>query len=264
MNPTLNLFEHLLTQSRRYQQAGRHRDAARLLTRLASFRELPGDVAGEAQARLAEWHLRRRRHARARRHLAAALRHRPDSARYHYLMAVAVRAGDQGDLERAAEHYSRSLESNPGQVRCRGEYGLLLLRLGRGDEGLAHLREALALAPDDPGALGKLVEGLCLAGRPDEARAELRAARFRQPRSPGVSKLWHDFQMQALRRRRDAGRPGRAGADAGPVLLPFVAPAGGAPRGEGEPRILRREAGEPAGPPHLRLSGRRPGRRRVR
>jgi tetratricopeptide (TPR) repeat protein len=264
MKETLNLLEHLLDQGRRYQRAGRHRDATRLLTRLADFRELPGEVAEEAQARLGELHLRRRRHARARRHLTAALGHRPDSARYHYLMAVAVRADDQGDLGRAAEHYRRSLELNPAQVRCRGEYGLLLLRLGRADEGLAQLREALALAPDDLGALGKLVQGLCLLGRAEEARAELLAARFRQPRSRELRRRWHEFLVQELRRRREAERLGEAGEDEGPVLLPFVAPADRAAPQDGAAKASPHEGAEPLGPARLRLPRRRPGWRRVR
>jgi tetratricopeptide (TPR) repeat protein len=265
MTATLNLFDHLLARGRGLRQSGRYRDEARLLSRLAGFRDLPGEVAEEAQARLAELHLRRRRYAQARRHLAAALGHRPDSARYHYLMAVAVRADDQGELERAAEHYRRSLELNPNQVRCRCDYGLLLLRLGRTDEGLAHLREAVALAPEEAEPLGKLVQGLCLAGRADEARSELLAARFRQPRSPGVLKLWHDFQLQELRRRREAERLGLGeGEEDGPVLLPFMAPANEGPAGAREPTILRRDGAEPLGPPHLRLPARRSSRRRVR
>jgi Tfp pilus assembly protein PilF len=223
MDGTLNLFDRLLALGRRHQEMGRHYHAMLLLTRLAGFRELPAAVAEETQVRLAEVHLKRRRFRRARRHLTVALRYQPDSARYHYLMAVAQQANDQGDLDRASEHYRRSLELDPNQVKCLGEYGLLLLRLGRMDEGLTMLRRAVELDADNPESLRRLVKGLRLAGQSDEARTVLRAALFRNPRQPRFRQLWNEFQLQQLRRRaRRAEGPRDATAVSGPVLLPFV------------------------------------------
>src|SRR3954447_2164718 len=83
MSRTLNLVDGLLLMGRRHQQLGRARDALTILARLASFRELPREVAEETQARLGEIQLRRRKYHRARRHLAAALHHDPENARYH-------------------------------------------------------------------------------------------------------------------------------------------------------------------------------------
>src|SRR5262245_29785423 len=123
MDATLNLFDRALAIGRRYHELGRFTDAARVLNRLAAFRDLPADAAEEAQARLAELSLKRHRFRRARRHLAAALSHRPDSARYHFLLASALRADEQPDYERAAQHYRRSLEIEPDQVKCHGDYG---------------------------------------------------------------------------------------------------------------------------------------------
>src|SRR5207248_4313018 len=102
MDSPLNLFDELLALARRYQLLGRHRDAAGLFARLTRFRDLPADVAEEVSARLAELNLRARRYAQARRHLTAALRHRPDSARSHYLMAFAAQGCDH--LEKPAAH----------------------------------------------------------------------------------------------------------------------------------------------------------------
>src|SRR5579884_2112532 len=119
MMPTLNLVDHVLAMGRRYQEVGRHRDAVTVLHRLSQFRYLPAEAAEEAQARLAEIHLKRRKYKQARRHLTAALRHQPDNARYHYLLATALQAEDGGDLERAADHYRRALELDPGHVKCR-------------------------------------------------------------------------------------------------------------------------------------------------
>jgi Tfp pilus assembly protein PilF len=262
MNATLNLVDHLLARGRKYQELGRHRDALNLFTRLAGFRELPAEAAEEAQARLAELQLKRRNYVRARRHLTAALRHRPASARYHYQMATALQAEDRGNLEQAAEHYRQALDLEPGYVKCLIDYGLLAVRLGRIDEGLARLREAVERAPEDAEAVGKLVKGLRLAGRGDEARTAIRAALFRNPRSPRFRKLWNDFQFQQLRQRRAAERLEREAAGPlgeGPVLLPFRRPADAPPAGGASPTILCREAGPL--PPHR--PRRRPGQRNV-
>jgi Tfp pilus assembly protein PilF len=249
MNATLNLVDHLLAMGRKYQELGRHRDALNLFTRLAGFRELPAEAAEETQARLAELQLKRRKYVRARRHLTAALRYRPASARYHYQMATALQAEDRGNLEQAGDHYRRALELEPGHVKCLADYGLLAVRLGRVDEGLARLREAVERAPEDAEAVAKLVKGLRLAGRGDEARTAIRAALFRNPHAPRFRKLWNDFQFQQLRQDREAERLDRESAlppDEGPVLLPFRRPPAGGPR----PTILRREAGLP--PPRRR------------
>src|SRR6516165_667734 len=168
MMPTLNLVERVLAMGRRYQEAGRHRDAVVVLMRLSRFRYLPAEAAEETQARLAEIHLKRRKYKRARRHLTAALRHQPDNARYHYLMATAVEADKKADPERAAEHFRRALELDPEQPKCLGDYGLVAIRLGQSEEGLQCLRRAVEVAPDDPDVLQRLVKGLCLANRPDE------------------------------------------------------------------------------------------------
>jgi tetratricopeptide (TPR) repeat protein len=266
MNTTLNLVDHLLALGRRYQELGRHRDALRLLMRLTDFRELPAEAAEEALARLAEIHLKRRRYVRARRCLTAALRHRPECARYHHLMGNAVQAEDRGNLERAAGHYRRALEIDPGQVQCLCDYGLLAVRLGRIEEGLARLREAVERAPADAEALAKLVRGLRMCGRGDEARAALRAGLFRNPRAPRFRKLWLEFQFQQLRQQRELERLDRAGAtldDSEPVLLPFVRPVREGPAPGATPTILRRDDAAPLPPPHHPRRLRRPDQRRV-
>jgi len=240
VNTTLNLVDHLLAAAGRCQEQGRLREALRLLTRLAGFRQLPADAAEQTQARLAELQLKRRKFKRARRHLAAALQHAPDAARYHYWMATALAHDRDADLERAADHYRRSLELDPTPVKCQSEYGLLQVRLGQTEEGLARLRQAAEQAPDDADAVAKLAKGLRLAGRTDEAAAALRAALFRNPRAPRFRKLWNEYQFQQLRQGQDRARVRRAmrQPDEGPVILPFVrldrphAPTG-APHGDG-------------------------------
>jgi tetratricopeptide (TPR) repeat protein len=245
MSRTLNLVDGLLLRGRARQQFGRVQDAFSIFSRLTGFRELPRDVAEEAQQRLGEIELGRKRYRRACRHLAAALRFDPDNARTHRLLASALRARGEGHWDDAARHYRRALELDPEQADCLAEAGLLACRTGHAEEGLRQLREAVGLEPDRPELLTQLVRGLRLAGRWDEARRELRAALFRHPRDRRFRRLWDDFQFQQLRReQRAARRPVKGAADDGPVLLPFT-PAPKA-AGKGEPKILRKEGPAPA------------------
>jgi tetratricopeptide (TPR) repeat protein len=250
---TLGLVDHLLSRGRYFQHLGRTLDALRILGRLAGFRELPAAVAEEAQFRLGELQLRRKKHARARRHLAAALRLAPDNPRYHFLLAQALEKDRDGDLARAAEHYRSSLALDHSQTDCLCAYGRLALRLGRNEEALECLRAAVRLAPDDLAVLSQAAAGLRQAGRADEARGLLLAARFRNPRDGRYRRLWDDFQFDAARRAQDAARAGRAPAgDDGPVLLPFLRPVRpeSAPRDGAAGKIIRADA--PASPgPHL-------------
>jgi Flp pilus assembly protein TadD len=250
-SPTLGFVDHLLCRGRHLQQLGRNLDALRILARLAGCRELPPAVAEEAQSRLGELQLRRKKYARARRHLSAALRYAPDNARYHFLLARALDNDRDGDPARAAEHYRTSLALDHSQTDCLCAYGELALRLSRTEEGLECLRAAARLAPDDPKVLAQVVAGLRTADRSDEARGLLLAARFRHPRDGRYRRLYDDFQFHAARREQCAARARQAFGDDGPVLLPFVRP----PREETAPRptdgrIIR--ADTPASPaPHL-------------
>jgi tetratricopeptide (TPR) repeat protein len=261
MSRTLKLVDRLLAVGRNYQELGRHHDAYQILKRLAGFGELPGAVAEETQVRLAEIWLHRRKYRRARRHLTAALVHRPDCARYHYLMAGALAADERIDRQRAAEHYRKSLDLDPKQPQWLCEFGLFALQIGQVEAGLHCLRRAVELAPHDPEAVDKLVRGLEEAGCPDEARNVLRATLFRNPRDGRFRRLWNDFQFQQLcetqqRSPHDVLEEGEAAS--GPVLLPFVRPApDGAPiRG----RLVRRDPGASPQPPHSTRPGRVPRR----
>jgi Tfp pilus assembly protein PilF len=260
MSTTLNLVDRLLARGRRLRQAGRTFDALSLFHRLATFRDLPIPVAEETQLHLAELRLDGRQFRRARRHLTAALRHRPHSAHYHYLMATAVSGDGRGDPQRAEEHYRRALDLDPNHSAYLCAYGWLALQLGRRDEGLACLRRAVELAPDDPDTLGRLVDGLCLAGQAEEAQAVLRAALFRNPRDARCRRLWSDFQFQQLRKQQTLARCVRDSqrAEEEPVLLPFAPPADGAPRSR---KRIRQDAPAAVPPPHeaevLRLSPQR-------
>jgi tetratricopeptide (TPR) repeat protein len=262
MSKTLNLVDRLLENGRRLQALGRSQDALQIFSRLSGFKSLTSGVAEEASARAAEIHLAQRRFKKARRHLTAAIAQQPNSARYHFLMATALDLDEDGDLVRAYDHYKKSLELDPEQPRCLGDFGLVAMCLGEVEEGLQALRKAVELAPDDPEVVAELVEGLCEAGQPDEARAALRAARFRNPRDSRFLKLWNDFQFQQLREAQDAERQAVVNRDAvnARMILPFVRPAPGATPAAPRKRY-RRDGASPPRPPHVPRSTDVPGRR---
>jgi tetratricopeptide (TPR) repeat protein len=241
LSTTLNLVDHLVTRGRHLQEIGRTRDALRVFTRLANFRELPGTIAEEVQAHLGELQMRRRKWVRARRHLTAALRHDPTNPRYHFLLGQTFDNDRDGNLPRAAEHYKSALELDGNQTDCRCAYGKLLLRQGRTDEGSELLRTAVRQAPDDLKVLRNVVEGLRLANRADEARSLLIAARFRHPRDARYVGIWNDFQFQAIRRAQEEERTQPADEEEATVFLPFVRPEREAAAAHGEGRILRND-----------------------
>lgn len=224
MSRTLNLAACLLERGRNLQRVGRGVEAERALNRLAGFRELPPEVAEETQARLAELALARRRYRRARRHLTAALAHGATTARYHLLMARCLAAADRrGDAQRAADHYRRALRLEPKNAAAWAEFGPLALRLGQTDEGLASLRRAAELEPDDPSIVSALVDGLCEADQDDEARSHLRAALFRNGRDGRFRRLWEQFQLRQTRRQQVERRAGiQEGGARTPMVLPFL------------------------------------------
>jgi Flp pilus assembly protein TadD len=263
MSTTLNLVDRLLRRGRSLQEMGRSHDALQALERLTHFQEVPSEVAEETQVRLAELQLQRRQFGPARRHLTAILRHHPDNGHAHYLLATALEMDDKGDARRALAHYRRCLELDGEQPDCLCACGLLALRLGQRGEGLANLRRAAELMPDDPETLGQVVTGLCLANEADEARRLLLAARFRKPHDARFVQLWNDFQFQRLRKQQETARCRRKaeGDEAGAVLLPFVRPKGLCKALRQGRKKIRQDGPAPLPAPHVPRLARVPGQR---
>jgi tetratricopeptide (TPR) repeat protein len=258
MSRTLNLVARLLTRGRTLHRLGATQEAFILFHRLSGLHNLPPASARQVQEGLSQIHLKRRQYARARRRLAALLALRPDNARYHYLLARAVAADPRGELTDAVGHCRRAVALAPEHAGYRSTLGLLLVRLGDDEEGLACLREARRLAPDVPRVIRRLAKGLCRLGRPDEARAVLMAARFRNAGDRRFGRLWQDFQFEftCLDQQAEQNTHRGAAADEDVVLLPFVA------RAAAEAAPLVREDGPSLLPaPHLPRPLRRPGRR---
>jgi tetratricopeptide (TPR) repeat protein len=264
MSKTLKLVDCLLARGRYLQQLGREQDALTLLERLAGFRQLPPQVAEETQLRLAEILLERGEYKAARRHLTAALAQKPTCAHYHFLMAQALEADEKGNERRALDHYRMSLELDGDQPECLGEAGMLALQRGKVAEGLKWLRRAVELAPDDPEAVERLVEGLQEIGRSEEARVTLRAALFRNPHDGRFRKLWSDFHFHELRQEQESKRQAQYDAsddEHNPAFLPFLRPVSAPAEARG--KRVRRDPAAPLPPPHLPRRGRLPHPRRA-
>lgn len=221
MKGTLKLAERTLALGRRLQRFGIRDEAQRILTRLCSLRELPGDIAAEAQFRLARLSLQRRDFARARQ-LAAALAQGPNNARFHFLLATATRLDRQCDPERALIHYRHALKLRPDQTRWLTDYGLLALRLGRTQAGLMALRRAFDVNPDDAAIVGKIVSGLQRQRYLREARTMARASLFRNPRDVRFRQLWNDVRFHELCEAQERDRPSKTPGHTAPRILPFV------------------------------------------
>lgn len=251
MSRMLNMADRLLERGRTLQQLGQTSDALRLLGRLTGLRDLPPEIAEDAEARLAQMALDRCEYRNARRHLTAALVRRPTSAHYHYLMAGAWDADPRGDSERALHHYRKSLEIDADQPRCLAERGLLALRLGKTEEGLASLRKAVSTAPNDPEAAASLASGLRELGQDAEARCVLLTALFHNPRDYRFRRLWIDFRFREACEDQVNGASAEAlSGTHGPTLLPFRRPLGGAEPTSRFTARIRHDGPVPLPPPH--------------
>lgn len=91
--------------------------------------------------------LRRRHHAQAVVVLERAARLEPMKG--SIVEPLALACYNSGDYARAAEAFARLLEIDPAAPHAHFGLGQSLKRLGRRDDARAHLRLAVALAPED-------------------------------------------------------------------------------------------------------------------
>ena len=76
-----------------------------------------------------------------------ALKYNPKSAATHYDLGSAL--GLKGDLEGTKMHYLMAQRLDPKRIAVYDDLGVLYLRQGQLAEGIAQLREALRLQPND-------------------------------------------------------------------------------------------------------------------
>jgi tetratricopeptide (TPR) repeat protein len=134
--------------------------------------------------------------------LGDELRRRGDCAEalVHYATAIALyprwfkpylgRGGClflTGDLAGAAESYARALEIHPEQPVVRGDLGVLLVRLGRADEGMRHLDRVVAEGAASADVYAFLADRSLTEGRIGEAVALYREALARDDAHPAAT-----------------------------------------------------------------------------
>ena len=128
-----------------------------------------GDSA-EARVLMATTRIRRKDYAAARTDLERAIQLNPTLPGIHSLLGVAL----DGLMDtQALAAYRQELEINPNDFQANLHVGVEELHDRQLDEAEAHLRRALAVRPDDPGALLQLANVLTARDKRDEARVIL-------------------------------------------------------------------------------------------
>ena len=103
-----------------------------------------------------------------------ALTIRPNYARVHYNLAVALAGRRQVEL--AAEHYRQAIKSDPKIAEAHNNLGMILVATGSVDEGVTHFRQAISLDSEFGRAYFNLGRALRLQGNFSEAGDQFRAA----------------------------------------------------------------------------------------
>lgn len=103
----------------------------------------------------------------------AAIERDPDSAEARTVLG-SIRFRWRWDYGAAEREFQRALAVNPSYAPAHHDYAWLLVALGRGDDGIAEIREAQRLEPLSLRATADLGWVLYRAGRPDEAIAAMR------------------------------------------------------------------------------------------
>lgn len=89
---------------------------------------------------------------------------------------LGVTAAQNNELEAAVESYDRALGINPENAAVYNWRGYALYRMGRYDEAIASLHNAIRLGPEVAEHHYNLAIALCAAGDPQGAVTEMRAA----------------------------------------------------------------------------------------
>ncbi len=121
-------------------------------------------------------------------------------------LALAQRYVDQGDYERAAEHYAEALRRDPGNPAAQAHFGWLLLQVGRPVEAMEWVDRALA-APQPPLDALWFKANIALRGVNDPATALAALDRMRQRDLPStVAQQVDELAAAARQRQEEAGR----------------------------------------------------------
>lgn len=92
-----------------------------------------------------------------------------DPTMHRARIGLAIHLSELGRTGDAEFHFRRLLDDHPLHVKGHTNFGILLLKTGRLDEGIGHLRRAVELDPAYSRARLALIAGLADAGRHEEA-----------------------------------------------------------------------------------------------
>lgn len=107
------------------------------------------------------------------------------SASAHQNLALAYE--DQGDLDKAAQHYASALQLQPDDVMTRANYGLLLVKQNKPQEAIRQLEQAREGAQGNRPALLAIGNGLRRAGANDAALVAMEnAVNTGEPATPAL------------------------------------------------------------------------------
>jgi tetratricopeptide (TPR) repeat protein len=98
----------------------------------------------------------------------------PDCWMAHYNLGILL--GKMGRTDEAMAHYQKTLELNPKHAKAHNNLGLLLAMMGRTDEAMIHFQKALELNPKHVEAHNNLGILLAKMGRTDEAMVHFQKA----------------------------------------------------------------------------------------
>ncbi|MQA13499.1 MAG: tetratricopeptide repeat protein [Pseudonocardiaceae bacterium] len=121
-------------------------------------------------------------------------------------LALAQRFTEQGDYERAAEHYAEALRRDPGNPAAQAHFGWLLLQVGRPVEAMEWVDRALDAAQPPLDALW-FKANIALHGLDDPNTALATLERMRQrDLPPTVAQQVDKLAAVARQRQEEAGR----------------------------------------------------------
>lgn len=124
----------------------------------------------------------------------SALRLRPDAAKAHDLLGMALAM--QGHGEAALDEMRHAAELAPNDADIQKDIGVTLVRLGRTPEAINHFHQALRLNPYNASAHNNLGLSLLESGKPGESIPEFEAALRLNPELNGAADNLRRAQAQ--------------------------------------------------------------------
>ncbi len=163
-------------------------------------RQDPGSA--EVQLELGRANAENHRLDKAQEHYRRSIALRPDYARAHQELGTALAAA--GKTDEAIATFTRALELDPDFHEARFNLGGLLIGRGKADTGLKYLRQAAEAMPDRADAQFSLGLALATLGKPQESMAALERVLNLEPDHVGARVLRE--RLRVLTNEKPPGR----------------------------------------------------------